>query len=195
MRFMRLCAAIAALSCSALAGQAQAATILNISGTLTPGSAGDSYFSAALFSPAVNSATKLRTHLTLSGAASGFFSFYADGNYYVTDAHGNLYDANNMDFSGNGSFASARTASFDAELPRIYGMQTSFWWVKMQPTVYLGLTGMTKPLDYTLTVKSFGVPEPSTWALMIVGFGAVGAALRQRRKNSYCSDLCGEVMS
>lgn len=26
------------------------------------------------------------------------------------------------------------------------------------------------------------VPEPSTWAMMIVGIGAVGAALRRRRK-------------
>ena len=27
-----------------------------------------------------------------------------------------------------------------------------------------------------------GVPEPNTWALMIIGFGAVGAALRLRRR-------------
>jgi hypothetical protein len=27
------------------------------------------------------------------------------------------------------------------------------------------------------------VPEPGTWAMMILGFGAVGAAVRRRRKN------------
>jgi hypothetical protein len=27
-----------------------------------------------------------------------------------------------------------------------------------------------------------GVPEPATWAMMIIGFGGVGAVLRQRRK-------------
>ena len=26
------------------------------------------------------------------------------------------------------------------------------------------------------------VPEPATWALMIVGFGAIGASLRSRRR-------------
>jgi hypothetical protein len=30
-------------------------------------------------------------------------------------------------------------------------------------------------------VDTGGVPEPATWALMIVGFGAAGAALRRRR--------------
>lgn len=31
-----------------------------------------------------------------------------------------------------------------------------------------------------LTVTSGAVPEPTTWSLLILGFGAVGAALRRR---------------
>lgn len=31
--------------------------------------------------------------------------------------------------------------------------------------------------------QGHGVPEPATWALMILGFGAVGAALRGRRRS------------
>ena len=27
-----------------------------------------------------------------------------------------------------------------------------------------------------------GVPEPSTWAMMLIGFGSIGVALRRRRK-------------
>lgn len=40
--------------------------------------------------------------------------------------------------------------------------------------------------DYTFRTYSSdtagAVPEPSTWGLMVVGFGAMGAALRSRRK-------------
>ena len=31
-----------------------------------------------------------------------------------------------------------------------------------------------------VSLSSMGVPEPSTWALMILGFGLTGAALRRR---------------
>lgn len=31
------------------------------------------------------------------------------------------------------------------------------------------------------TISTFAVPEPATWALMVLGFGGLGAALRSRR--------------
>lgn len=34
----------------------------------------------------------------------------------------------------------------------------------------------------SITVETPGVPEPSTWAMMILGFSAMGAALRARRR-------------
>lgn len=179
MRFMRLCAAIAALSCSALAGEAQAALIFTASGVLTPDSSGNSYAAFVLSPSAVNAAMKLHTKATLSAPSSGFFSFYAEGNYYVTDFHGNLIDANNMDFGGGGSFVSTRSPSFVAELPRLYGLPTSYAFFHHVPTIYFGLTGQNKPVDFSLTVNSSGVPEPATWALMILGFGGIGAALRR----------------
>lgn len=37
----------------------------------------------------------------------------------------------------------------------------------------------TGPIGATLT--GGGVPEPATWAMMIIGFGAIGAVLRRRR--------------
>jgi hypothetical protein len=45
------------------------------------------------------------------------------------------------------------------------------------------------PAGSTTNVTGFAVngavvPEPATWALMITGVGAIGAALRMRRKNS-----------
>lgn len=37
---------------------------------------------------------------------------------------------------------------------------------------------------FTASSVTGAVPEPSTWALMLLGFGAVGSSLRRRRHNS-----------
>ena len=37
-------------------------------------------------------------------------------------------------------------------------------------------------LTYTLFSPSNGVPEPATWAMMVLGFGGMGAMLRRRRQ-------------
>jgi len=37
----------------------------------------------------------------------------------------------------------------------------------------------TTPIGYTATLAQ--VPEPASWAMVIVGFGAVGASMRRRR--------------
>ena len=46
--------------------------------------------------------------------------------------------------------------------------------------------GKFTPTSYTVTVENAGaaVPEPAAWTLMILGFGAVGAALRQTMKST-----------
>ncbi|WP_298674191.1 PEPxxWA-CTERM sorting domain-containing protein [uncultured Sphingomonas sp.] len=36
----------------------------------------------------------------------------------------------------------------------------------------------------TLSIKAGGVPEPASWALMILGFGAVGGMLRSAKRRS-----------
>jgi len=47
------------------------------------------------------------------------------------------------------------------------------------------------PLEYTYTVTRRDdvapVPEPATWALMILGFGAVGGAMRSRRRAAFAA--------
>lgn len=51
---------------------------------------------------------------------------------------------------------------------------------------FLGVRGFSNSVySYELVVTgltaSAGVPEPATWGLMILGFGAVGGAMRRRR--------------
>lgn len=46
---------------------------------------------------------------------------------------------------------------------------------------------LTSPRDLTFATyvdTSAGVPEPATWALMILGFGGIGAAMRRRGKSA-----------
>jgi hypothetical protein len=42
-------------------------------------------------------------------------------------------------------------------------------------------TGINFEKQNSVTLLSSAVPEPGTWAMMLVGFGAIGASLRRRR--------------
>ena len=47
---------------------------------------------------------------------------------------------------------------------------------------YVFTSGLAANTDiYRITFSTAAVPEPTTWALMILGFGAAGAVLRRRR--------------
>lgn len=43
--------------------------------------------------------------------------------------------------------------------------------------------GSTDQSSYSGTLSSTAVPEPTTWAMMLVGFGAIGFAMRRRRQS------------
>jgi hypothetical protein len=44
-----------------------------------------------------------------------------------------------------------------------------------------GNNGSTGSLGGTVTINATAVPEPGTWAMMLLGFGAAGFAMRRRR--------------
>ena len=52
-----------------------------------------------------------------------------------------------------------------------------YYWDKIHPTAKVQAALGTALGDFVL-----GVPEPETWAMMIVGFGAIGLSLRSRRR-------------
>lgn len=47
--------------------------------------------------------------------------------------------------------------------------------------IYLNFQGLSFDNSSNLTVNIASVPEPTSWALMIGGFGMVGAAMRRRK--------------
>ena len=48
-------------------------------------------------------------------------------------------------------------------------------------TVNEDAAGVLSPINYTITVSP-SVPEPATWAMMLMGFGGLGAAMRRSRR-------------
>ena len=48
----------------------------------------------------------------------------------------------------------------------------------------IGVTDLTFTVDTMVVTRAVAVPEPATWAMLILGFGAAGAALRSRRRLS-----------
>ena len=98
-------------------------------------------------------------------------------------------------YSANGNF------SFDggADLSASCGNCTSLIYYQENATlsftqlIATGVVGLSAPYDVSSITLSYqvndtgvpaGVPEPGAWALMILGFGAAGGALRRRRNQT-----------
>lgn len=54
------------------------------------------------------------------------------------------------------------------------GASTTLFFASQNPGAY-------GPVLDNVAISAAGVPEPATWGLMIIGFGAIGATLRRRR--------------
>ena len=124
-------------------------------------------------------------------AASDILNFQ-----YSLDAtqvnNGSWTDINSLDFAAlvlsgntalNGNLAANRASltGTAAGLAIAPGQRFGFRWVDVDVTGSdHGLAVDNFRLSATLA-QTAAVPEPGTWAMMILGFGVVGASLRRRR--------------
>lgn len=99
---------------------------------------------------------------------SGFISFTDSNfglslNYTFSTPHDPFSSFTDNGLSGGGTFGGFKTFVFDAAI---------------------GPYDAGSHGDFTLGgVTQVGVPEPAAWALMLAGFGGVGAAMRARRRS------------
>lgn len=178
MRFVRLLAALTILMC---AGQVDAAKIFTVTGTVAPGPYGYSEFTPAGALPPATSSFTYGFHISFSAPVTGEFNGYSQGVYEYIDRAGNVIGGNTIE----GMFESVwldgeRSATLRSTAPAIsigngiHRVETSFWG-GADGTLY----DLEKPVTYTMSGFA-SVPEPATWGLMIMGFGAIGAAMRRK---------------
>ena len=182
MRFGALLAAVTALWVQ----PASAAT--TFSGTLTPGVFGG----LAGVLPVSGGQIRYTYDLAFSAPVSNV-SIWLGGytTYSVTDRFGNYYGGNDIgdqywtySFAGPVSQVSFRYTPIDG-LKRpgggAYGPSYAFRTYSQQLRGSISASG-SSPISFLGSISASAVPEPSTWAMMILGIGFTGAVLRTRRR-------------
>jgi hypothetical protein len=88
-------------------------------------------------------------------------------------------------------FAASGPPEFDFPFDLQVGGPQLFTGPTEAPTFRLGTYALTDVCaylcggdlgDFTLTISAAAVPEPATWAMMILGFGGIGARVRARAR-------------
>ena len=117
------------------------------------------------------------------------FDYRSDNDYYGNDFpeytgqflsewEGPLVGVTDASFSATS--LTGVTGRYFGYPPSGYGGGEGFITYGYYSGTLFGRFGDTQGVTYTLTTNFTPfVPEPSTWALLILGFGAIGAALRK----------------
>jgi PEP-CTERM motif-containing protein len=88
-------------------------------------------------------------------------------------------------FDGTNSFN--LTSLFDNGTFELWGLGPQFFAAGQYTLTIMGSNTNTGALGGTVTIQS--VPEPGTWAMMLLGFGAVGFAMRRKRRPAVMAQL------
>jgi hypothetical protein len=115
---------------------------------------------------------------TPSGQPGGYWLNLAQSGIAASDFK--LFDPSNYADSGS---ATGLNYAGDA-ITFGFGMRASGAVDSMGAPVTTSSSGTLRADNFRVTVNG-AVPEPATWAMLVVGFGMIGGALRMRRKPAY----------
>lgn len=183
MRFVRLLAAAAALSISTLSSQANAALVFD-TGTVTADPSGafsiPLYFTLSGWRGLINLKTNIpvTSQINMTLQQNNFIRTprYLPGGSVEKYIGSNIITAStpSQTSTNRSIYYSIGVLNGDGMHPTRY---TRFTYSNGTASIF-GLTTPGANVDYKIYAT---VPEPATWALMIMGFGGVGAAVRRRR--------------
>lgn len=93
-----------------------------------------------------------------------------------------VYDAAGLTFAGVGETLDIDGRLLISGTGHRFNSNAGGWWFAAD--IYDGASGSTYVVaakDAFGPIPNGGIPEPATWAMMIIGFGAAGSMLRRRR--------------
>ena len=124
------------------------------------------------------------TSITLAGASSAQYTYSLEDwtfPFYATKTTLNGNGGATVSPPGSTSYSSSVFTNFIAPWPGDYGLQFSANGVQYVGTATVDSTG-NHISEITYDVAS--VPEPATWAMMVLGLGLAGGAMRRSRRQA-----------
>jgi hypothetical protein len=157
-------------------------SVLNTSGELTGGnSAVASSFAGIAF-------TDIANFTIAPGELLTSYSITSNGNTKIapiSDGTAEIFTAANVAVAG--SLVTIDTASAGhiqfTDFSDSFDLGPGSYYVKIISSG-LKTVGSQGASKYSLELQGVAVPEPATWAVMMLGFGAIGASMRQARRRA-----------